>query len=109
MRRILAVSLLAAAVLAGCAGTTTETSTSSTGPAAAGWHLDCMLGSYERALSRNATGNMTWPQDCVARASHTPATKAEMWLAINPTNPNNVVVGSKDKNPEMSQACVWNG
>lgn len=43
------------------------------------------------------------------RASSGPKTKAETWLAINPTNPSNVVIAAKDMNPESSASCVWNG
>jgi hypothetical protein len=70
-------------------------------PAQTPWKLDCTLGA--------ATGGTGWNQTCVARASHSPRTKAEMWVGINPTDPRNVVVAAKDLNPESSKDCVWNG
>lgn len=108
MRALLAVSLLVASlVLAGCTssshGGAGPGSSDVTHPALAGWQLDCTLGAVEQAL------DPAWSQACVARGSHTPATKAEMWTAVNPTDPLNVVVGSKDLNPESSPGCVWNG
>ena len=114
-----AIAAVALTVLAGCAShpnapaSTPETSTdpfvvahnaaAALHPALGAWQLDCDLGSYEHAL------NTTWPQQCVARASHTPGSKEEMWTAVNPTNPLNVVIGSKDLNQANSPGCVWNG
>jgi hypothetical protein len=66
----------------------------------AGWTLDCSLGARE---------NGTWLQPCQARASHTVGPKQEIWLAINPTDPRNVVLGAKDNNPASSASCTWNG
>ncbi len=63
-----------------------------------GWALDCFL-----------PADADWPQDCVVRASRSPRTKAEMWVGINPTDSQNVVVAAKDLNPESSMECVWNG
>jgi hypothetical protein len=100
MRRLAAILLLA--VLSGCAtpGARVSTaSTATTGP----WHLDCTLGGDERAH------DPAWVQECVARGSHTPGPKAEIALAVNPKDPNNVVIGSKDDDPESSTYCVWNG
>lgn len=90
-----------AMILAGCVSTS-PTSSPEEGPtpASPGWALDCTLGSYESG---------PWHQDCVARASHTQGSKTEIWLAVNPTDPNNVVLGAKDLNPESSDNCVWNG
>lgn len=98
----LAVALCAAAVLAGCFGP--APSSAAEGPQASGppWNLDCSLGAHERA-------NATWPHDCLARASHGPAPKQETWLAINPTDANNIVIGAKDVDPMYSSKCVWNG
>lgn len=69
-----------------------------------GWVLDCTMGDAERRLP-----GASWAQDCQARASHTAGQKQELWLAVNPTDPDNVVVGAKDMNPELSAHCVWNG
>ncbi|MHB8585080.1 MAG: sialidase family protein [Thermoplasmatota archaeon] len=97
--------LAAIAAVAGCVTPTglpspsTHLATLSTG----GWTLDCSLGSYEHAM------NASWGQTCEARASHTPGPKEETWIAINPTNPDNVVIGAKDLNPASSNHCVWNG
>jgi hypothetical protein len=71
-----------------------------TRPSVDAWALDCTLGAVEG-------GN--WSQPCVARASHTAGPKQEIWLAVNPKDPANVVLGSKDLNPESSNHCVWNG
>src|SRR5579884_2798362 len=96
--------LVAAAILvAGCVSPA-STAPPTTQPATiAGWALDCTLGSYEQA--RNAS----WGQTCEARASHNPGPKEETWIAINPKDPNNVVVGAKDLDPAASASCVWNG
>ncbi len=67
---------------------------------AAAWQLDCSVG---------ASGFQPWLQPCVARVSTTAGSKTEQWVAINPLDPLNVVVGSKDLNPESSPGCVWNG
>jgi hypothetical protein len=69
-----------------------------------GWLLDCSLGAHERMLAGAA-----WAQDCEARASHTAGQKQEVWLAANPRDPDNVVIGAKDLNPDASAHCVWNG
>ncbi len=81
---------LLAVVLAGCL-TQNEV-------LAGSWRLDC---SWDQGDS--------WDQDCLVRASHTVGGKQEIWLAINPTNPDNIVLGAKDNNPESSANCVWNG
>jgi hypothetical protein len=67
--------------------------------AASGWALDCSLPASDPA----------WPQRCESQATSTPGTKAEPWIAVNPTDPKNVVVASKDMNPASSKSCVWNG
>jgi hypothetical protein len=97
-------ALLAAVVLAGCFGTSSTSSPNPTSPATGGqgWRLDCGLGAFELARG-------PWAQTCEARASHTAGAKQETWIAVNPTDPRNVVVGAKDLNPESSKDCVWNG
>lgn len=52
-------------------------------------------------------GGATWPEPCLALASPNDSpSKAEVDLAVNPTNPRNVVVASKDRDPTASD-CVW--
>jgi len=89
-------------VVAGCATPGADLAPAST-PTLGSWHLDCALGGQSRAH------DPAWVQDCVARGSHTPGPKAEIALAVNPKDPDNVVMGSKDENPESSTYCVWNG
>jgi hypothetical protein len=107
MRSLLAATSLVALLLAGCSGSTQTSSTTAPNDhraaLAGGWALDCTLGSHEVAL------NASWGQVCEARASHTPGAKEEMWTAINPTDPRNVIVAAKDLNPSSSADCVWNG
>ncbi|MFO1533777.1 MAG: sialidase family protein, partial [Thermoplasmatota archaeon] len=67
-----------------------------------GWRLDCQLGANEAARA-------TWLQPCEARASHTVGPKQEVWLAVNPVDPANVVIAAKDNNPANSASCTWNG
>ncbi|MEA3200625.1 MAG: hypothetical protein QOE90_2053 [Thermoplasmata archaeon] len=104
-RMRLALVLAAAILAAGCVSNSNNAPTPGAPQTASlgGWTIDCMLGSYERA------NNSSWAQTCEARGSHTPGQKQETWIAINPKNPNNVVIGAKDLNPESSAKCVWNG
>jgi hypothetical protein len=103
MRALLLAALLAAPVLAGCVSTSSTLAPAGAPAAARGWVLDCDLGAFEQG--RNAS----WGQACEARASHTQGPKEETWLAVNPKDPSNVVIGAKDLNPESSKECVWNG
>jgi hypothetical protein len=99
-------TLLALAFLAGCTSPSATSGDATTGyapPLASGWRLDCSLGGFERAH------NASWLQDCEARASHTQGQKQEIWLAVNPNDASNVVIGAKDLNPDLSNHCVWNG
>src|ERR1041385_1395031 len=98
-----ALPLLAALLLAGCSSHPSASVTPEH-PALSGWALDCSLGPATRADADPA-----WAQDCMARASKGPAPKQETWLAINPTDPLNVVIGAKDVDPAYSSKCVWNG
>jgi len=96
MRALVALPLLAIA-LAGCLeqGTTTP-------PAEplAPYMLDC-------SISPGAGGS-GWPEGCLALASPNDSpSKAEVDLAVNPKDPSNVVVASKDKDPKASTNCVW--
>jgi hypothetical protein len=88
--------VLCLALLAGCSGRPGHGG----GSAPAEWVLDCNAGGREPA---------PWAQECEARASHTQGQKQEIWLAVNPTDPLNVVIGAKDLDPELSAHCVWNG
>src|SRR5581483_2311119 len=102
----LPVPLLVVLVL-GIAGCVTPTATPPSGGTTAaslnGWSIDCATGAASHAK------NASWAQTCEARGSTTPGQKQETWIAINPKDPNNVVVGAKDLNPESSAQCVWNG
>jgi hypothetical protein len=106
--RIALVAAMAMLIMsAGCLQTKPSSSSTSVTttpvPAGAGTGgLDCTMGTYERAVA-------PWAQACEARASHTEGQKQEIWLAVNPTNPDDVVVGSKDLDPALSNHCVWNG
>jgi hypothetical protein len=113
------ILLLAALAFAGCASTSLSTkgpvASSDAGfgvtvqqavaehPALSGWTLDCQQGLYSRVEDD------AWGQACVARGSHTPGPKEEMWAAVNPKDPANAVVGAKDLDPAASPGCVWNG
>jgi hypothetical protein len=97
-------ALVVLVVLAGCAAPGAKLApASASGGSLGAWRLDCTLGGYERAH------DPAWLQDCVARGSHTPGPKAEIYLAVNPRDADNVVIGSKDEDPESSTYCVWNG
>src|SRR5207245_1523368 len=100
--RLLIVATLALLV-AGCVTPASKPTSGTPSTSAAGWSLDCALGSYEKA------NNSSWGQTCETRASHNPGPKEETWIAINPTNVDNVVVGAKDLDPSASAKCVWNG
>jgi hypothetical protein len=43
------------------------------------------------------------------RASYSPGSKTELWLGVNPTDPDNVVIGAKEVESAASADCVWNG
>ena len=65
------------------------------------------LAGYEPDCSVAASGNASWPEPCLAFASPNDSpSKTEIDLAVNPTDPLNVVVGSKDLDPKASK-CVW--
>jgi hypothetical protein len=99
-RTVVPLLAIAALVLAGCSA---KAPARHDPPAlAGGWTLDCGLGAHERVRA-------PWLQDCEVRASHTEGQKQEVWLAINPADPRNVVIGAKDLNPAASAHCVWNG
>jgi hypothetical protein len=91
---LLLSTLLLVALLAGCTGSTTTTSSDPTGPAATGpYRLDC--------------GLSNWNETCLVRASPNDSpSKAEIDVAVNPADPNNVFVASKDLDRKASD-CVW--
>lgn len=86
-------------LLAGCA-TPGDDGTGEDAPAAvAGYALDCSIAP--------GMGNASWREPCLALASPNDSpSKTEIDLAVNPTNPDNVVVSSKDMDPRASE-CVW--
>ncbi|HVL87901.1 MAG TPA: sialidase family protein [Candidatus Thermoplasmatota archaeon] len=95
MRRPVPV-LLAAALVAGCLGPTPSAPDDAV-PPALGFRPDCSI----------ASGLDRWPDPCTARVSWNEApAKTEIDLAVNPLDPNNVVVASKDLDPRASN-CVW--
>jgi hypothetical protein len=96
-------SALATLVLAGCSSHSSNPTPGIAHPAVAGWSLDCGIGAYEKAQ------NASWMQTCEARASHTSGQKQEIWIAVNPKDPENVVIGAKDLYGAISNHCVWNG
>ncbi|MCA1818844.1 MAG: hypothetical protein LC620_02130 [Halobacteriales archaeon] len=98
-KALLLALLMGATAVAGCLATDQPP------PAPAGWSLDCTLGSHERGLA----GGGGWAQDCITRASHTAGAKQEVWLAVNPLDADNVIVGAKDLDSAISRNCVWNG
>jgi hypothetical protein len=89
--------VLLALLLAGCAAPLPPATPGALPmpPGAAGWHLDC---------PRLAD----WPDPCTSRASVTSGPANENWLALNPKDPQNVVAGAKDYNPNATD-CVWVG
>src|ERR1041385_1901140 len=97
--RVAAGLLIVAALVAGCFSPGPRV----TGTELGGWILDCGIGAHEKAQ------DPAWLQACGGRASHAVGPKQEVWLAVTPTNPQNVVVAAKDNNPANSASCTWNG
>ena len=94
-RPFLLAVLATAIVLAGCSGpkpTTMAARTVVEGP----WSMHCYGGAAD------------WTDPCTARATRQNGPSNENWLAVNPTDPENVVVMGKDYNPKASD-CVWMG
>ncbi len=97
---ILAAAMVATA-LAGCSGGDDQTTTTTTTmPPAPAYGLDC--------------GLSNWNDTCTALASpNLSISKAEIDLAVNPKDPMNVFVASKDrdalasKRSDNGQPCVW--
>lgn len=96
-------AILVATVFAGCASNDEDDADATDSTAlAGGWRLDCSMGANGRAA------DAAWAQECEVRASKGPGSKTETWLAINPTDPQNVVIGAKDMDSASSADCVWN-
>ncbi|HEV8358936.1 MAG TPA: sialidase family protein [Candidatus Thermoplasmatota archaeon] len=89
------LALALALLLAGCL-TSSQPPPGPSGPggaAQASWASICAISN--------------WADSCTARASPNDSpSKTEIDLAVNPSNPLNVVVGSKDLDPQASN-CVW--
>ncbi|MCA1814198.1 MAG: glycoside hydrolase [Halobacteriales archaeon] len=83
------LALLAIALLAGC------TAPVAPGPASVTWHLDCYR-------------TPGWSDPCTTRASAESGPANENWLALNPKDARNLMVGGKDYNPNATD-CVWVG
>jgi hypothetical protein len=100
LRPLLAAAALVAVVLAGCTTPPPVTTPPPEPPVPEPYALDCSWGD--------------WNQTCVAFASPNDSlAKAEIDIAVNPTNPLNVFVASKDRDPLASkradngEPCVW--
>jgi hypothetical protein len=96
-----AAALASLTVLAGLlAGCLTQPGTTNPTTPGLPFVLDC-------AISPGAGGD-AWPEPCLALASPNDSpSKAEVDLVVNPKDPSNVVVASKDKDPLASNDCVW--
>ena len=95
--RLRLVPPLLALLLAGCASVPGGTTDPSAPGAVAGYALDCDV----------ARGGAAWTEACLAFSSPNDSpSKSEIDLAVNPTDPNNVVVASKDNDP-LASNCVW--
>lgn len=90
------MAVLAFLLVAGC--TTPVTDDSTTDAPTPEWRLACPESMPDG-----------WAQSCLMRATTTAGSKTEAWLAVNPKDPQNVVLSAKDNNPESSQGCTWNG
>ena len=87
---------LAALLLAGCAAPVTTPDVAAP-PGTVAYAPDCGLG----------TAGGAWTEPCVALASPNPSpSKAEIDIAVNPKDPSNVVVASKDRD-KLGSSCVW--
>ncbi len=102
MRVLLAAATAILAVLAGCLGGDDGdgVTPTPTPPATGPYALDC-------SISKAAVGNVSWPEPCLALASPNDSpSKTEIDIVVNPTDPLNVVVASKDLDP-LASPCVW--
>lgn len=95
--RLVAVLLFVTLLFAGCVDLPGTVTQPEPGAEPAGYSFDCDL----------ARGGASWTEPCLAFASPNDSpSKAEIDIAVNPTDPMNVVVGSKDLDPKAS-TCVW--
>ena len=97
MRSLLVSVAIATLVLSGCLGSdgTDDGGNGDGAPVEAGYVLDCSIG-----------GN-GWAEPCLALASPNDSpSKSEVDLVVNPLDPMNVVVASKDLDP-VASGCVW--
>jgi hypothetical protein len=88
---------LAFLLLAGCFGARPASSPSKglSATEADGYRVDCSIGSQD------------WAEPCLAWSSRNDSpSKAEIDIAVNPTDPSNVFVAAKDLDPKAS-SCVW--
>lgn len=93
-RSALLATLFVLTAFAGCSGTTTTTTSSTSVTHAMGsYHLDCSISN--------------WNETCLAHASPNDSpSKAEIDIVVNPADPMNVFVASKDLDRKAS-SCVW--
>lgn len=100
MRRAFALLALLVLLAAGCI-TPEDTGPGTNAPSAGG------NDGYTLSCDGLAKGNGSWQEPCLAMASPNDSpSKAEIDLAVNPMDPSNVVVGSKDLDP-LASSCVW--
>jgi hypothetical protein len=96
--RLLALLPLLALAVAGCLGAS-EVPTMEVLPdrplGRSGWSQVCEDGA-------------DWADLCSVRATPALGPANENWLAVNPTNPDNLVVGTKNYD-DASSSCVWGG
>lgn len=94
-------TLLVASIVLALAGCVTPPATGPDGEASAEG-----LAGYVRVCDI-AVANATWTEPCLALASPNDSpSKSEIDIAVNPTDPENVVTASKDLDPLASE-CVW--
>ncbi|MEA3166843.1 MAG: hypothetical protein QOJ26_1717, partial [Thermoplasmata archaeon] len=96
MRLPLAV-LLAVLLVAGCfgGGPDEDDGDGMTAVSPDGYSVDCSIGSSD------------WSEPCLAWSSRNESpSKTEIDIAVNPTDPLNVFVASKDLDP-VASPCVW--
>lgn len=101
---ILVAPLLLVVAAAGCLGSGGDGSGSGgDGDAVAAYRLDCSIAA---PAMQSVAG---WTEPCLAFASANDSpSKTEIDLAVNPTDPLNVFVASKDMDPLASPGpCVW--
>lgn len=99
MPRPLVAFLLGVVLLAGCASPAPEGDDARGGEEALAYAVDCSIAP--------GMGNASWREPCLALASPNDSpSKTEIDVAVNPTDPLNVVVASKDNDPAASD-CVW--